>query len=232
VDRGRGYNRKVRKLLHIAGGLFAFALPYLPYWLVCACVFSAGAIALWLKPTHYKWVRYVSKPADRYHGKIHGMRVYAAVVVLLVLSWGAHALADGKHPLELFAGFRTMGEIDPLALRYLMAGWLAMALGDGLAGILGPGPRVARTVPWNRHKTWWGTVGAFIGVFAACALSLLWPMPGDPAMHRPIALSLSAVVGLLGALLESFETQLDDNYLVGLGIPFILLILVPLAQQF
>ena len=231
VDRSRGYNRRVRKLLHIAGGLFAFALPYLPYWAVCAAVGTAGIVALWIKPTHFSWVRYVSKPSDRFHGKIHGMRVYAAVVVLLVLSWGAHALADGKHPAQLFASFETMSQIDPAALRYLMAGWLAMALGDGLAGILGPGPRIGRTVPWNKHKTWWGSVGAFLGVFAACAISLMWPMPGDPALRTEVAVVLSTVVALIGALLESFETQLDDNYLVGLGIPFILLILLPLARQ-
>jgi dolichol kinase len=105
-----------------------------------------------------------------------------------------------------------------------MFGWMALAFGDGLAGLTGPGPRVAATVPWNRHKTWWGVVGSFIGfalAYACCfALSMGSLGPAEPLSRLALSLPL---VAMAGALVESLDLPVDDNYVVGLSAPLLAL---------
>lgn len=203
VDRSRGYNRAARKLLHIAGGLFALTLPLIPYWLALAAATSGVVLAYWLKPHNAWWLRYISKPADRNRGVITGLRGYTMVILLLVLLWPLMGLARGD------------------AVRYIMFGWLALAWGDGLAGLVGPGPSVARTVPWSKQKTWWGMVGGYFGVVAAYYLSFLLPVAGVPTVSLAAAAGIGPVLAAVTALLESLDTELDDNWLVGLGAPLI-----------
>jgi dolichol kinase len=100
-----------------------------------------------------------------------------------------------------------------------MFGWLALALGDGLAGLVGPSPSRTRTVPWNRHKTRWGSFGCFIGAFAAyCGTNLLLDLVYLPAEFAWGPLLLRAgIAGAAVALAESMEIGLDDNYVVGIA---------------
>jgi len=197
------YDRRQRKLLHLSGGFFAFCLPFIPYWLAVGGGIAAVALSFWLKPALSPWLNAISKPEDRTTGQISGLRGYAVTLLILLLAW------------------QVMLRYDANALRYVMFGWTALAFGDGLAGLIGPGPRVAPTVPWNRHKTWWGLAGSFIGIavaYSACfMLPLIAASPGDPE-H---VLLLMLPVALLGAIIESLDLPLDDNYVVGLSCPLL-----------
>jgi dolichol kinase len=203
VGRSVGYNRAARKLLHIAGGLPALAVPFVPYWAALAAGSLLMVTALLLRPRHAWWLRVLSKPADRVRGVITGLRGYCFVILLLLVLW---------RPLLL---------ITADAERYVMLGWLTLSLGDGLAGLLGPGPKTGRTVPWNRRKTWWGLLGCFAGVLLAYGVCLAVPWSGVSALRSPAEWSVGLSVALLVALLESADTPLDDNYLVGLGAPLL-----------
>ena len=206
MDRSRGYNRSARKLLHIVAGLLAFTLPFIPYWLALLAAIAGTTASYILKPTHAWWLRYISKPVDRHRGVITGLRGYATVVLLLILAWPLLSLLRED------------------AVRYVMFGWLALALCDGSAGLIGPGPAEARTVFWNRHKTWWGLLGGFVGASVAYLLSFLWP----PSMLADLSivgvLGLAFGIGTVTALLESLQTPVDDNYLVGIGAPLLALL--------
>jgi len=99
------------------------------------------------------------------------------------------------------------------ALPVAAAIWAMMALGDPMASIAGRmlgGPRL----PWNAKKTWSGS--AAYAVFGAVAGALLLAFAG----RLPISLALSGFAGfaLLGALLESLDTGLDDNVVPGLAV--------------
>jgi len=205
VDRGRGYYRWARKLLHIFGGAGAFTLPFIPYWLALSGALGAMVVALLLKPHHVWWLRVMSKPADRIRGVITGLRGYCLAVLLLVLLWPL---------LEIYR---------PDAVRFVMIGWLALALGDGLAGLIGPGPSVSATVFWSKQKTWWGFFGCFVGTLAACLICLAPPWQGVPGLPLATAMAHGAIIAIITALLESSETNFDDNYLVGLAPPFMAL---------
>jgi dolichol kinase len=189
--------------LHIAGGGFAFAVPFVPYPVGLIAAVCATIVAYWLRPKHAWWLRYISKPIDRKRNVITGLRGYATVILLLVLLW----------PLLEKFGIQ--------AQRYVMFGWLALAFGDGLAGLVGPGPSVARTVPWNRHKTWWGVIGCYIGVLAAHILSFGVPFPGLAPLPLVIQLECAWAIAAAVALLESLDINVDDNYTVGLGAPLL-----------
>jgi dolichol kinase len=201
--QGSAYNRRARKLLHLAGGFFAFCLPFIPYWAALAGGIGAVAASFWLKPDFTPWLNDICKPEDRARGTIGGLRGYAVTLLVLLLAW----------PL--------LRRIDPGAVRYVMFGWMALAFGDGLAGLLGPGPRVAATVPWNRNKTWWGVVGSFLGIALAYAACFLLPLDGPVAVPALRTLLLGLPVAVAGAVVESLDLPLDDNYVVGLSCPLL-----------
>jgi dolichol kinase len=216
VDKGRGYNRAARKLLHIAGGLPALALPYIPYWLALAAAAAALALSLALKPTYTWWLRVISKPRDRIRGVLTGLRSYASVVLALVVLWGVLKLAASTGLTTVDMG---------CTVRYITFGWLALGVGDGLAGLLGPGPSEGRTVPWSKSKTWWGAAGCFLGTLGAYVASfgLHFSVPGQDSLPQLVVFGV--IVAVLTTLTESLDSPVDDNYLVGFGAPFFALIL-------
>jgi len=219
VDRHLGYNRTVRKLLHVAGGLPALLLPWLPYWLALAAAIAVMWFGLWLKPRHAWWLRYISKPADRNRNVITGMRGYCFAILLLILAWPAmaHLMGGSAHWLQF-------GRLGGEAVRYVMFGWMALSFGDGLAGMLGPGPAVARTVPWNVHKTWWGLLGGILGSCIAFWICFAMPLPQATPFPLQSVAWVSALVGVFVGVLESLDLPVDDNYVVGIGAPLVALL--------
>ncbi|MCH7472563.1 hypothetical protein IIA79_06390 [bacterium] len=205
MDRSKGYNRRARKLLHIAAGFPALALPYVTAWVALIAALAGVILAHWIRPKHAWWLRYITKPADRNRNIIAGMRSYSMVILLLVLLW---------FPLERLAGTAAYATG---AVRYIMFGWLAMAWGDGLAALMGPGPSVARTVPWNKQKTWWGVLGCFVGTWVAFIACFAWPLRGTESLYLANPLGYGAAVAVVIAIVESLVSKVDDNYIVGLG---------------
>lgn len=216
VDRSKGYNRRARKIIHLTGGLPALFLPLFPEWLVLAGAVVGAILAYALKPTHAWWLRYITKPEDRKRGEISGVRSYFISILALVVLWLAlHYIGANHPPLQL------------LGLRLCMFGWLALALGDGLAGLLGPSPSRTSTVPWNKHKTWWGMLGCFVGAGIAYAATML--LTSRVYTQQPLetgTLIIGALVaGAFVALAESKPSKIDDNYNVVFAAALVLLLL-------
>ena len=206
VPRDTRYNRTARKLLHMLGAVGAVALPFIPYpvALIGACL--GVLLGYILKPRHHRWLELMSKPADREAQVITGLRGYMTALLLLILAWPV---------LKAF---------EPNAVSYVMFGWLALALGDGLAGMVGPSPGETPTVSWNKSKTWLGFLGCAIGVGAAYIACFTWPMLGNGVPGWPMLLLGAGVLGVLTALVESLDVPVDDNFMVGLGAPLIALV--------
>ena len=93
--------------------------------------------------------------------------------------------------------------------------WGMMALGDPLASIAGRTMGGTR-LPWNRSKTWSGSIA--YAVFGSIAGAALLGFVGRTAFGY--ACLAFAPFALLGAFLESFETGIDDNVVPGLGVAF------------
>jgi len=84
-----------------------------------------------------------------------------------------------------------------------MAAWGVLAVGDPAAAALGS--RVSSgPLPWNRNKTWLGSLAALVAGSVAAALLLAY------AGARPV-LGPAIAAGCAGALAESLPWPVDDN---------------------
>jgi phytol kinase len=98
-----------------------------------------------------------------------------------------------------------------------MTALMLMCGGDGLADILGRGLH-SPALPWNRGKTWFGSLGMFAGgwVLAAAVLAamvLAGALPGPLAGYLlPVSL-----IALGGTLVESLPLRDVDNITVTLA---------------
>ena len=188
-----------RKLLHIAVGGFAFFLRELD-WREAALMAIAAFVFNWLLLPRVGG-RGLWRDAEHGAGYPLGILLYPLSVLALVLL------------------FRS-------DLWMVAAIWGVLALGDGMASILGQavgGPRL----PWNPRKGWagfaaffvFGTIGA--GILTAWTLRLplgAWASPDILALVAPLALACAAV--------ESMPTSLDDNLTVPLAGACVLPLLV------
>ena len=106
------------------------------------------------------------------------------------------------------------------------AGWGILAVGDGMASLVGQllgGPGL----PWNPRKGWLGSA-AFVACGAAvAALLAAWTqrLPLEPgAPHWPRTLGVAVALAVACAVVESLPTTLDDN----ITVPLSVLLLLPL----
>ena len=182
-----------RKLVHIGVGSFALALRFLT-----PVQAALGAVAAFV----FNW-----QVLPRIGGKS---------------MWRAGELVKGRARGILIYPLSVLGLVVVFHDRLWMAAaiWGLLALGDGMASIIGQALR-GPVLPWNDSKGWMGFI-AFVlfGTLGGFGLAV-WTKPDlDPARTFGVVLALS----FLTALVESMDTTLDDNFTV----PAAAAILLPL----
>jgi uncharacterized protein (TIGR00297 family) len=187
-----------RKLVHIGVGGFALALRFLT---------PLQAALLALTAFVFNW-----QVLPRIGGKS---------------MWRSGELAKGRARGILIYPLSVLGLILLFHDRLFMAAaiWGLLALGDGMASIIGQALR-GPALPWNRSKGWLGFI-AFVlfGTLGAFGLAL-WTRPDlDPARTFGVMLALS----FLTALVESADTTLDDNFTVPAAAALLLPLLFDLS---
>jgi uncharacterized protein (TIGR00297 family) len=195
VSLGRG--ELARRVVHVGCVAFALLLRWLTWWQAALLALSAFL---------FNW-----QVLPRVGGK--GM-------------WRGADVARG-YPVGILAyPLAVLGLVLVFRERPWMAaaGWGILAVGDGMASLVGQavgGPRL----PWNERKGWIG-FGAFVGFGAAAAAFLAaWVArsPLDPgAPHWPRTLGVALALALACALVESLPTTLDDNVTVPLAVALVL----------
>ncbi len=186
-----------RKVVHIAVGGFALALRFLT-------PFQAALMAI--AAFVFNW-----QVLPRIGGKS---------------MWRQNELAQGRARGILIYPLSVLSLILVFHDRLWMAAaiWGLLALGDGMASIIGQALRGPK-LPWNDDKGWLGLI-AFVlfGTLGAFGLAM-WTKPDlDPARTFVIVLALAFLTGLV----ESMYTTLDDNLTVPLCGAVILPILASL----
>ena len=182
-----------RRVVHV--GCVAFAL--LLRWLTWpqAALFALGAFVFNWQVLPRVGGRGMWRSADVERGYPVGILAYPLAVLALVLLF--------RERLWMAA-----------------AGWGILAVGDGMASLLGQaigGPRL----PWNARKGWVG-FASFV-VFGTAASALLWAFTarlplGPDAAHWPRTIGVSLALALAGAVVESLPSTLDDNVTVPLAV--------------
>ncbi|MEO5760984.1 MAG: DUF92 domain-containing protein [Vicinamibacteria bacterium] len=140
--------------------------------------------------------------------------------------WRSGELAQGRALGILMYPLSVLGLVLAFHDQLWMAAaiWGLLALGDGMASIIGQALR-GPTLPWNDSKGWLGLI-AFVlfGTLGSFGLAM-WTQPElDPARTFVIML----VLAVLTSLVESMDTTLDDNLTVPAAAAVILPLLVGL----
>lgn len=178
-----------RKLLHVAVGGFAFLLRFLT-WPQAAVMAVAAFLFNWQVLPRVGG-RELWRGGDRARGYSLGMLLYPLSVLALILAFGAD-------------------------LWKAAAVWGVLAFGDGAASLLGQafgGPRLS----WNPRKGWVGFLSFVLFGATGAAILTAWTLrePVSLALSPPV-LGLALAIALLGALVETIPTTLDDNLTVPL----------------
>ena len=180
-----------RQLVHTSVGLFALLLHWMPAWGGLLLAGTAVASNLVLLPR---------LAPGLYREKEVGKGLATGVVL---------------YPLAVF--FLIIVFHDRLHLAALL--WAVLAFGDGPATLAGRAFGRAR-LPWNRDKSWAGTIAYFLCGGTAATLISWWVALGhvDAGHSLPIEYFavLSFATALVGALIESVPIGLDDNVSVPL----------------
>lgn len=162
-----------RRLIHLGLGAGAFLLPVLGWKVVAGLALVATCTNALILP-RLNWTSFLLRDAkDR---GLLGLILYPMVVLGLVL-----VFRDWYVPTQ--------------------AGWLALAIGDGLAPIFGMRLKSPRW-PWNHSKSIPASVSAF--VVASAVMVLIAP------------LHVALFAGLLGLIGETLPKPINDN----LSVPF------------
>ncbi len=147
-------------------GGFALLLRYIPWWQAALLAGAALVFNLVVLP---RVGRALYRPDDRSRRIPTGIVLYPVAVLLLIL-------------------------IFPYRLDIAAAAWGVLAVGDGMATIVGRRAR-GRRIPWNREKTVAGSVALFVfGGLAAAGLAW-WCRPSADSDALPVVLAGRAVRG-------------------------------------
>lgn len=194
-----GGSESLRKVVHISMVGFAFLLRFLTPWQAFLAAAAALTHNLWILPRF--WGRKIYRDQEVRRGLPVGIIVYPLSVLLLILLYG--------HWMFIVAG-----------------AWAMMALGDGLAGILGL--NFGRTkLPWNRRKSLEGIIGFILGGTAGAASLIYWTTRGRiPEPWRTESwiffILIPAGVAVVVSLVETLPLKLDDNLTVPMSAGFLL----------
>ncbi|HET9886121.1 MAG TPA: DUF92 domain-containing protein [bacterium] len=175
----------LRQGAHIGVGVFALLFAVLPAW---ACLVMAGIALVHNTFVLPRYARILWRNQDHRRGYSPGVIAYSVTLILLcVFFWN-------RPDIGAF-------------------GWGVLAFGDGFATIAGRtirGPRL----PWNPAKSWVGFVtfalastgaGYFLASLVRAHAAVLGDLPSGNLLTACIA------GGILGAIIESLPSSLDDN---------------------
>lgn len=91
--------------------------------------------------------------------------------------------------------------------------WAILALGDGSATLIGKHFK-CKELPWNKHKTFVGSIAFFIFASTGAFVLLIWMIP---TMSYSSALIIAIKTALIAAIVESLPLKINDNVSVTLS---------------
>jgi uncharacterized protein (TIGR00297 family) len=178
-----------RKIVHMSVALFSFLLRYLslPAALICATI--AFIHNAFILPRIGG--RKIYRKEEIQKGYPLGILLYPITVFILILIYRNHF--------------------------YIAAAiWAIMGFGDGSAALIGS-IYGKHKLPWNREKSYEGSLSYIIFGSAGACLLCWWTSLGKGAPLYPDYYNfiiVPIVVTVFSALLESYPTKLDDNFTI------------------
>jgi uncharacterized protein (TIGR00297 family) len=197
-----------RKRLFMASLLFAFLFPYVTWTQAAGCALLLllfnTLILPWLDVDVSKRTGLGQPPPGPLLNKGGGAYNWVHM--------GAFVIGPDTGIILYPIAVLALVVLYPNHLHIAAAAWAIMALGDGMATVVGEalgGP----PLPWNRQKTWAGFLSFIVAGTVGAYLLTRWIVPEIPPQKT---LMVCAAAALLGAALESLPIALDDNITVPL----------------
>jgi dolichol kinase len=195
-------NQDLRKIVHIAIGMFGFLYAFLSFEIILLTWIFATFCA-WFLPSKIEPLEVLLNKEENKLGFSLAMIAYGAVMVAGTLIFQSRIL-------------------DNL---FLLA---AVAFGDGFSALIGIN-YTGTPLPWNKQKTWVGTMSFIIfGTIGALAMIFFF---GIFSIHIPVSPTLGSLpifrvlmVMLICAVVESMPWKFTDNIPIGLAAIVTLLI--------
>lgn len=129
--------------------------------------------------------------------------------------------AEKKFSRGAISYFLTLFVLVLLFPLYIVAAsWAILALGDGMATLVGRHFK-ASNLPWNKNKSYAGSLAFVISAALGCYILLWWS-----GVQSTGLLSVSLKVAIVAALAETLPWRLDDNISVALASAVSLFILL------
>lgn len=175
------FSENKRQLIHVLLFLLAFLLKFLDRWQAAGLLLILLIISVVFVPQH-KMRNFLYRPAERKYSQ--GGILYFLVLLVLVLIF----------PLPVVA-----------------ASWAILALGDGMATLLGENFRM-KELPWNRQKTYLGTFAFVIFGMLGALILLKWMLPDLTG-----AFGISLKTAIVAAIVESLPLKINDNITVAVA---------------
>lgn len=190
-----------RQAIHISMASFALLLRWLNWWQALICALIALAVNLLVMP---RIGAATFREDELKRGYAPGMVYYSCSVFVMIL-------------------------LTPLPVAAL--GWAILALGDGMATIVGRKWGSAKLV-WNREKSWAGMIAFMVFASIGASFFFIWCQPNvmastilwkreslEPILHLSVmyVVALSVMTAALAAFLETLPLGIDDNILVPLA---------------
>ena len=180
---GRPHSEDARKLVHIGFGACAFLLRSLTWQQAALLAFIALAFNVLVMP---RIGRGIYRPADLLRKYAHGIIFYPLAVLLLILAF-------------------------PSRLDIAASAWAILALGDGMASLVGTRARGPR-IPWNAEKSLAGSVAMFVFGGIGGVLLMWWCSANASAAPASWYIVAAPIAGaLVAAFVETVPVRLDDN---------------------
>ncbi len=107
-----------------------------------------------------------------------------------------------------------------LPLHLAAAAWVILAVGDSASNVCGRTLGVHK-LPWNRAKSWAGTLGFFVFAVPLAAAVMQWVVVNPETASWGVSLTwsmafcIAAISAAGAAITESLPLPLDDNISVG-----------------
>jgi uncharacterized protein (TIGR00297 family) len=183
-----GFSEVARQLTHILAGSFALLLRWTSWWQAALLAIAALLFNVLVLPA---FGRRVFRPGDLDGVLRSGIAIYPLSVLALILC------------------FPTRPDIVAVS-------WAVLAVGDGLATMVGAHVRTA-SLPWNRAKSYGGLVAGSLGAAAAGVAIAAWTARGM-AVPPPVWFLVGAPIAaaIVAGFVETVPIGLNDN----LSVPF------------
>ncbi|OGY43869.1 MAG: hypothetical protein A2731_00335 [Candidatus Buchananbacteria bacterium RIFCSPHIGHO2_01_FULL_39_8] len=185
-------NETKRQGVHIVLFILAFLLRYVSRWQMVFLLFLLLVFTLFFVP-RLKLKSHLYRQFEQHYSRGAISYFFSLIIIVLIF------------PLPVVA-----------------AAWVILALGDGMATLIGRSLKV-KELPWNREKSYAGTVAFIIFGVIGSVIMLHWMLP-DLSSSSIFFLSLKTVI--VAAIIESLPWRINDNISVPLASAVVMYLLM------